>query len=611
MAKNIDINKYDLVINPTGYTNKREVTNQDSRALVYGSKNVFINDGDKVATRKGYVLDGAVGTVNNGIDSNVDFISKTGKKVLRSFEGATANTGKLQVRTEYVTGTPVWYDLLTTLTYTEFSYAPYWNATESIRELVFVDGTNSIRKWSSAMAYVASNTATTITKSGTETWAQAGFYVSYASRSITIPGVGTYTYTGGEGTTTLTGLVGLPAITVGTPAFQGVVTITSLTGVTPTATPNVVYTKNNQVAYCDTRSCVIWGAKNTDYSDCSFTTPLRIPGEGYKITLDNYFVGAIEDSDSLYIFAGLDDLYKVNFTLSGDQATEAISFDKKRVGAGQAAISNKAIIPVKNGVMYFTNEKTLSWLTSVENIFTPQSLPISDVIKNDFDVYDLTGATGIFFENAAWLAIPMENLVYVYDFDKALWQAPFTLPISGFSIIKNNTTNRNELYGHSNSKNETYRLNTGLTDNGVAIDFIAAFAYRQFGDRSTLKQFDEYYNELYMSTVTNLTVTHNFEYAGSESIVEKNIVGTNTTIQFSINEDGNLGKNNLGKNPLGSTTNLVSDLNKYRAIHEMKMVDFFEHQVIFSSDSSNAQFEILAHGPNVRMSPNMPTWIKY
>lgn len=610
MPKSQVITTYDLITSPKGYQNKREITNQDPHVLVAGSRNMIINDADKVATRKGYTLDGAAGTVNNGIDSDYDFVSKTGKVIFRSYQGATANTGKLQIRTEYTPGTVLWYDLLTALTYTEFDYTSWWYATEATRVMVFVDGTTSIRMWGGGMAYIASNTGTTLTKSGTTSWAQAGFFINLVGRTVTIPGYGTYAYTGGETTTTLTGLTALPAITVGTPAFQGVITITSLTGVSPAITPDVVMTRDNQIWYGDTRTSVIWGSKNTDYADCGFTTPVRVPGEGFKITLDNFTVGFTQDSDANYVFAGFDDLYKIQFVLNSAATGESLVIQKLRAGASQAAISQKAIIPVKNGVMYITNEKTLTWLTSVQNVYTPQALPISDPIKNDFDSFNLEGATGVFFENAVWICIPLENLTYVYDFDKALWHTPLTLPLSGFSIIPNSETGSNDLYGHSNNKSESYKLNDGLTDNGVTIEYIAAFAYRQFGNRGILHQFDEYFQELYMSETTTLTCTHKYEYQGSEIILDKMIDGSDKGLVFALTSDGNLGKDNLGKNPLGGTTIEPNVLNKYRCIHEMKLVDFFEHQIIFSSDDEEAQFEILSHGPNVKASTNIPRSIK-
>lgn len=601
MAKS-DVYPFSIVSEPKGYHSKREITNEDFRMLVKGSKNIIINDGDKWSSRQGYTIDGQAKTIDKGIDSSFDFISKQGTRVLRANQGATTNTGTLQVRTEYTPGTIIYTNLLGSLTYSDFNYTTWWYDTEVTRTLIFVDGTTSIRMWGGGLAYVASNTATTLTKSGTTTWAEEGFFVSHSGRKVTINGV-EYTYTGGETTTTLTGLTGLPAITAGTPVMQSVVSVTSLTGVSPAITPNLIATKDNHIVYGSTKSSVVWGSKITDYKDCGFTTPLRLPGEGFKFFLDNNLVGFTQDDDNFYMFAGRDDLYKINFVLSATSTvvTESITTKKLRAGAGQSALSQSAIIPVKNGTMYFTNEKALTWLTSVENINTPQALPISDPIKDDFDAYDLTNVSGIFWGNAVWIAIPRENLVYIYDFDKAIWQSPQTLPVSRFSIIDN------VLYGHSNSSNETYKLNTGTSDNGIIIDFIAAFSYRNFGDRSNLKQFDEYYIETYQSQSTVIKARHNYEFNGASGFIETYLDGSDSDLRFAPTSDANLGKENLGKNPLGSSLLTTSNLNKYRVFWDIKANDFFEHQVILSSDSENAQFEILAHGPNVRSSTNLPT----
>jgi hypothetical protein len=593
---------FSIVDEPRGYHSKREITNEDFRILVRGSKNIIINDGDKWSSRAGYVLDGQAKTINKGIDSSFDFISKQGTRVLRAFQGATANTGKLQVRTEYTSGTPLYYDLMDGLTYTDFNYTTWWYDDEVTRCLIFVDGTTSIRMWGGGVAYVASNTAGTLTKTGTTTWAEEGFFINHASRTVRINGT-TYTYTGGENTTTLTGLTGLPTFTVGEPVFQGIVTVTSLTGVSPAITPNLIATKDNQIFYGSTSTSIVWFSTNTDYNDCSFTTPLRKPGEGGKFFLDNNTVGFTQDENLFYIFAGRDDIYQINFVLSDSLGDESLVIKKAKTGAGQSAISQSGIISVKNGVMYFTNEKTLSWITNIANINTPQSLPVSDPIKDDFDSYDLTNVSGVFWGNSIWITIPAENLVYIYEFDKVMWQAPQTIPISRFSIIDN------VLYGHSNSSNESYKLNTGTDDNGVIIEFIAAFSYRNFGDRAILKQFDEYYLETYQTPSTVITARHNFEYQGSQGVIQKTLDGLDTALSFSLSADANLGKDNLGKNPLGSSTLQSSNLKKYRIFWDMKVEDFFEHQVIFSSDSENAQFEILAHGPNVRTSTNLPTYL--
>ena len=609
------IEKFDIITDPKGYINKREITNADPHFLVVESRNMLINDSDKVSTRQGYVKDGQARSVTKKTDSSVDWESKWGLKVVKSFQGMTSGTGKLRVRsTDYNTTPAILYeDIMTGLTITDFNYSTWWNTTENQDVLLMVDGTNNLRMWSGGMGYVAAQGAggVTLTLLGGGTWKQSGFLSVLAGRAVTINGT-TYTYTGGESTAILTGVASLPAITQGQFVSQTVVSNTGITGLPASYTFNVIATQNNQVWLGSTTSRELYISKSTSYIDYTYTTPVRLPSDGWKMTLDNCTVAFIEpyvedlstSTAVMYVSAGTSDFYKVVRFTTADATGETFKVQKMPAAQGKAPVSSKAVIKVKNGVILITNEKTIDWLSSVQNINTPQSLPISDPIKNDFVSYDLIGATGKFFKNALWVAIPRENLVRIYDYNKELWQPPLDIPVSSFSVIDN------ELYGHSNSSDVSYKLNTGLNDDGVSISYCAAFAYRQYGDRTKYKSFDEYYSELYMSMSTDVTVTHRYEYGGAESIVDKIISGNDIGLIFAPAYDSSLGKNALGSNPLGGTTANVSTLNKYRCIHEMKKVDFFEHQVLFSSSVADAQFEILAHGANASMSTNVPRSIK-
>lgn len=601
------IEKFDLVVDPKGYISKRELTNCDSRYLVVGSKNMIINDGDKVGTRLGYTRDGQVRVVTQKHDSATDWASKWGLKVVKSGQGATSNTGKLKVRSTDYNTTPaiIYQDILSGLTTTTFNYSTWWNSTENQDVLLMVDGSSTLRMWSGGMGYVAAQAGggTTLTLLGGGTWKQSGFLSSLSPRAVTIAGT-SYTYTGGENTSVLTGVAVLPAITVGTFVSQTVVSNTSITGLPSTYTFDVIDVQNNHVYLGDTESREVYVSKSTNYIDYTYTSPVRLPTDGWKMTLDNCTIGFVQDDSVMYITAGNMDYYKVTRNMTADGAGETFKVDKLRSGPGQAPVSANAIVRVKNGIIIITQEHTVDWLTNIQNISTPQSLPLSDPIKIDFDSYDLTGVTGKYINNQLYVAIPVENIVRIYDFDKALWFPPQDIPVSFFSIIDNH------LYGHSNSSDVSYKLEDGLTDDGVAIDFVAAFAYRQYGDRTVYKNYDEYYNELYMSTATDVTVTHKYEYGGAESVVEKTISGTDTGLVFAPTYDSSLGKESLGSSPLGSTGSDVTELNKYRCIHELKKVDFFENQILFSSSVSGAQFEILAHGPNIQMSTNVPRSIK-
>lgn len=601
-----DIERFSTITDPLGYINKREITNCDPRFLVVGSKNVIINDGDKVSTRLGYTRDGQARVVTQGHDSATDWASKWGLKVVKSGQGATAGTGKLKVRmTDYNASTITYRDILSSLTVTSFQYSTWWNSTENQDVLLIVDGTSTLRMWSGGVGYMAAQGAggTTLTLLGGGTWKQSGFLSSLAGRAVRI-GTTDYTYSGGESTDTLTGLSGLPAISTGDFVSQTIVSNTSITGLPSTYTFDVIDVQNNHVYLGDTESREVYVSKSTNYIDYTYTSPVRLPTDGWKMTLDNCTVGFVQDNNVMYITAGNQDYYEITRNMTADGTGETFKIRKLRSGPGQAPISANAIVRVKNGIIIITQEHTVDWLTNIQNINTPQSLPLSDPIKNDFDAYDLTGVSGKYINNQLYVAIPAENLVRIYDFDKAMWFPPQDIPVSFFSIIDNH------LYGHSNSSDVSYKLEDGLTDDGVAIEFIATFAYRQYDDRTKYKNYDEYYNELYMSTPTNVTVTHKYEFGGAESVVEKTISGADTGLIFAPAYDNSLGKEPLGASPLGGTTADVTVLNKYRCIHELKKVDFFENQITFSSSDPEAQFEIIAHGPNIQMSTNVPRSIK-
>ena len=65
----IEIKVYRLIL---GYRNKEDITNLPPGVLTVGSKNVLINDGERVAIRQGFELDGQENTANTPIVSSFD-----------------------------------------------------------------------------------------------------------------------------------------------------------------------------------------------------------------------------------------------------------------------------------------------------------------------------------------------------------------------------------------------------------------------------------------------------------------------------------------------------------------------------------------------------------
>ena len=65
--------KYELIDSILGYFTKPDKTDAPFNALVAGSQNVIINDNEKVSSRAGYSLFGAVKTSGEPIESSYDW----------------------------------------------------------------------------------------------------------------------------------------------------------------------------------------------------------------------------------------------------------------------------------------------------------------------------------------------------------------------------------------------------------------------------------------------------------------------------------------------------------------------------------------------------------
>lgn len=616
---------YQITSQFRGYRNKEDITNlpeaitleggADVRVayLVKGSQNVLVNTAGRVEVRKGYTIDGQT-------DSTIaPILSATPIEGWITHFGTThhlrAGNDKLQFRYvasagDYYKGVAltadqiVWVDLLTSTASNYFNFADFWDSTNLISKLLFVNGQSEINEWTGGVANFASATANTITKQGSESWAEVGFYTT-GSHKVIINGT-EYTATGGWGTTTLTGVSPNPTVAghdVGEIVFQKVETTanSSITGVPNALENDLIAVLTNQIYLASFKNRSVYVSKINDLTDFSFSSP-RLVGEGALLTLDANPVALYPFESEMYISAGKSQWYRTKLAVSSDNSAEKLDIDRLKTAPQQATQSQAMVCGIKNNVVFVSNEPTLDELGRiVDRDVVPQSENKSDDIKLDFDGYDFTDGSVSYDRYTIYALAPKENRMLIYNIQEDWWEAPQILPFSRLYRIGS------DLYAHSYTNPESFKIFTGYNDNGKSMEAKAIFSYQNYGSRAVKKSFDEHYSEGYIDSNTKLTRGVEYDIDGKATEASYDLIGTDSQVVAIAQTASSFGKKSLGKNPLGGDLELIASTDlppKFRAIKTMPKTDFYEVQLSFSSIGIDQRWELLAFGTNAKRSPD-------
>lgn len=444
---------------------------------------------------------------------------------------------------------------------------------------------------------------------GEPTWASARFLTT-GTRKINYLGTD-YTYTGGETTDTLTGLTAFPTATLGDPTWQ---TLITLANPSPIATykADFIAIQLNQVILASLKSQDIYVSSTTDYTNFTLTSP-RAPGDPAKVNMDNYCtcIVPIDNLDqtvsNLMFGGGESEFFKFDYKLTQDNGGELIRMLKLKTAVSAGVISRGAITPIKNSTAYISREPTLDTLGNIQNLDGQKNVPLSDLVKNDFDIYDFTNCHIIYWRRAIYIALPAMGLVLIYDLQRSLWQPPQTLPVARFSIIGD------WLYGHSSITNETYKLFTGTNDNGVLIPQVVRFSYNNGGRRDRIKNMSEYWTDGYITASGVLSYKVYFNFEGKDGVKNFSISGADTNITSQVQGSG-LGDAPLGINPLGGATlnpipglpGTNTPLLRFWQLDTMQSPDYVEHFVEYQMNVLDGQFALVAHGSNQWDASSVP-----
>jgi hypothetical protein len=608
--------KYHLTEQTLAYVTAEEATNTQKEYLVAGSQNVIIDRNRKTRIRPGYsrlgVANDTIMPVRNGLTWNTSLNSDL---MMRFYD----DEWEVYLETVDTVAINAWTRVMSGLSTTAIPrVADIYDTTEKIDLAIMIQGNDNLYEWNGAVAVVKSITGTTITKEGTKTFAQNRFYTTRNKIVVCVRTGTAYTYTGGEGTTALTGIADTAGLVAGDILVQQVVTQTDK----PVANRNnhTIYSFENHILVGSEEDNLVYMSDDTDYTDFSEDTP-RLSGQAATFTLDDTSRGFGSIGSTLLLFAGRSGIFKAEFEqiAIGDVVAETVKVKRMDVGVDQGAYNPEVIVPVGNALLYLSNEPALRYIENPDNIGGINPTTYSNPIKPDFDAEDWTNACATYFRNTYFLSAPATSRFYMLEFvqdadgkTRRFWQPPQTGPVRAWSIFKD------WIYGHSSATPETYKIldndtysDINPSDEKLPINAKARFAYRDFDNRGNLKCLDEYSVEGEVNpSTTDLITKLRYDFDGSTQEVDKTINGQDEDILLGTVVNASLGQNSLSTQPLGGSFTVPDNAKKFQVIFELAKEDFTLLQAEFSTNEIDRYWAIISHGGNVKMSPRKNTFIK-
>lgn len=438
---------------------------------------------------------------------------------------------------------------------------------------------------------------------------QSGVHTLYKTTQMnfTLLGV-SYTYTGGHNTDTLTGISpNLPAtIDADTIIMSDVLTHTPSGGDYSTgATPSILIVSVNQAWIGDTERNWVWFSNQSDFTNFTYTVPIRTNGEGGSVRLDKNIVAIISNNqdNSIRVSAGRDTWYPISLAsvTSNGVAGEEVRVGTPTRGSWVGANNQFSVCNTKQGVVYLSQEPMFDYLQNVEQQ-NQVVTPVGDDVADDIYGFDTTDAKTIYWKKHVWLLFPAEWKLYGYDMLRKLWQPPQTVAGACMSIIDE------QLIIHSSVRQESYIMFSGTNDNWYPISFVVRPNYANGGTRERFKTLDGYFVEAKCTSGTDsLKFKALLGYKGSKWIVEGTFgAGDGQPYVEEPDISGGFGQSGIGQAPIGSLypDEVTIQYKKVRRIFPFvkNNNEFFEMQIEFSCDKLDSQFKIIAHGDNMQLT---------
>ncbi len=482
-----------------------------------------------------------------------------------------------------------------------------------------------------------------ITKSGSETWAELGFVtLGAANKKIIINGL-EFSYTAGYDTTTLTGVPeDTSSLTAGMIAIQSIIVTSNI----PIDTYKADFIKviNNQAWIGSYTSRLIYISADTDFTDFTNGGTL-VSGDPDALILDNQARGIGTSGDGkVVIFAGDADLYVVtpNIDLNQSQTLTPLTggsgriviqrVEKKKMAGLSACLGQEFIDNMGEYTVWLDQKNRLRAVGTFTNVAAIKPANLSLHVQRELSEDDFTGGhLKVVADNdgdTVYITAPNNGRDWMYQVRESIdnsgqiisqraWQPPQLRGISRFSVIDG------VLYGHSNVNPMIFQIwDTGqwFDDNadGEEIPYtpVVRLCYLSHGRRQGLLYFNKVYFEGYMKEGMDLKSNIYLDYQGASGTRELSIDNDTTLAKFYTGfSQLSLGQSAFGSLPLGDgILDEVDDqdlIPKFRTIQNVPdPKNCFEYSIEVYSTQLDCRWEILFVGTNVVISDENPVFLR-
>jgi len=496
-----------------------------------------------------------------------------------------------------------------------FGDANIGKSSDTTNHTYFCNGTEDFYKFNGAYTAISGGTVNTISiASGT--WTDLGFYTT-GTRSVIINGV-EYGYTGGEGTTTLTGVtVDASGLVAGSYAIQSPLDLTG--GATPIK-GQVMMANDGRLHARNESKKDVWNYSKLDDPNDFTTGSLDGDGGAKEVEFGGPIVafGKLNKTAICFknrIIKSLD-FIQVGTKIDSPDYKTLISSDDK--GTSLGATNQKSTFSTPLGLVFVTPDKRMVLLTGVTANDEPQYIFLSDNVQPIFTNGVHDEGTGICVDNIIWYSFKTDinstynDVVMRGDLTRQStnsegkiipiqWDTPYIgWNVNDFTVVRRDDLGKNEVHFHSSINSSSYRIIDNKADNNLPFTGLVRTWMENFGQPNAQKKIDYIFLEVEMSSATSLTATLLYDEDGCTGRDERVITANDATNQvFDASVYNPFGASVFGSQKIGSNP-AENTLKKYRFMLETPENTYFYNlslQVGVANDGND--FKLIRWGARV------------